>query len=96
MSPLAAFALGLPDFYLLLPIATVLAAAVSLILGFYAATYARAAGGAFFLALAWMAVAVIYNVALGKALGLAAVFVVIALVGHKVRRLRSGPTALRP
>lgn len=89
MSPLAAFALGLPDFYLLLPIAIVLAATVALIVGFTVSTYARAAGGVLILALAWTAAAIVYGVTLGKALGLAAALVVIALAGHKVRSLRS-------
>ena len=88
MAPFVAFGLGLPDFYLLLPVATVLAGVLSLILGFFVATYRRAAGGGLVLALIWLVVAVIYGVSFGTALGLAAAFVAIALVAHMLRRLR--------
>ena len=88
MAPPVVFGLGLPDFYLLLPIATVLAGVLSLVLGFFVATYRRAAGGGLVLALTWMAVAVIYGVSLGTALGLAAAFVAIAFAAHMLRRLR--------
>ena len=85
MAPLTALALGLPDFYLLLPLAMVAAGALSIVVGFFVATYRRAAVGGVVLALIWMAVAVIYGVSMGTALGLAAVFVAFALVSHMLR-----------
>ncbi len=88
MAPFVAFGLGLPDFYLLLPMATVLAGVLSLVIGFFVATYRRAAGGGLVLALIWMAVAVIYGVSVGTAVALAVAFVAIALVAHMLRRLR--------
>ena len=88
MAPLVAFGLGLPDFYLLLPVATVLVGVLSLILGFFIATYRRAAGAGLALALIWLVVAVIYGVSLGTALGLAAAFVAIALAAQMLRRVR--------
>ena len=88
MAPFVGFGLGLPDFYLLLPMATVLAGVLSLVLGFLVATYRRAAGGSLVLALMWTVVAVIYGVSPGTALALAVTFVAVALVAHMLRRLK--------
>jgi hypothetical protein len=85
MSPLAALGLGLPDFYLLLPIATILAGLLSVALGFFTTTYAKTAAGALVVALLWLIVAVIYGAALNTALGLGAAFVAIALAAHVLR-----------
>ena len=65
MAPFVAFGLGLPDFYAFLPMATVLAGVLSLILGFFVATYRRAAGGGLVLA-EWLVV--VYGVYLGQRL----------------------------
>jgi hypothetical protein len=90
MRPLFVPGLGLPDFYLLLPIATVAAAVLSVAVAFFAATYARAGGWALGLALAWLVFAVVYGVrpefALLLAVGLILVSLAVHMLGRQVRK----------
>lgn len=86
MTPLAALALGLPDFYLMLPIATVTVAVLSVAMAFYAATYARAGFSAMALALAWVVVAIVFGVRPEFAFVLATVLVVICVAVHMLGR----------
>jgi hypothetical protein len=91
MRPLLVPGLGLPDFYLLLPIATVTAAVLSVALAFFVSTYVRVGVSALVPAIVWLAVAVIYGVRPEFALGVAAILVLIALAVHALgRRVRNG------
>jgi hypothetical protein len=90
MRPLLVPGLGLPDFYLLLPIATVTAAVLSVAIAFFASTYARAGGWALALALGWLVIAVVYGVrpefALVLAVGLILVSLAVHMLGRQVRK----------
>ena len=87
MTPLAALGLGLPDFYLLLPIATVAVAVGAVAIAFFVSTYVRAGVSALILAVLWLAVAVVYGVQPEFALAPATALVIIALAVHALGRL---------
>lgn len=90
MRPLLIPGLGLPDFYLLLPIAAVVAAVLSVAIAFFVSTYVRAGGWALAFALVWLVIAVVYGVrpefALVLAVGLILVSLAVHLLGRQMRK----------
>jgi apolipoprotein N-acyltransferase len=87
MMPLVVFALGMPEHLWVLLSATSLVVLVPFVFGLAVSTYPRTIAASAVLALAWIPVAVIYGVELKARAVLVTGVMLLAIVGHTLRRL---------